>query len=285
MASIIPFRWNLTRRKELGRHAGESVPVLPPGFERRYAARIVAFAGDADLCFIGRSAESFFDYLSGVFLDTSYLKRMQLLHFSMYGDWSTEEIARDFPGALPALQEYFRQVRLDPKSLRARARPVAFVDLVDTGTTMGNLMHLLRDWGERTGVAWESISPKVGIVGLTMMGKTSPKAWRWQQKVGWVSRLGLRRIKNVSLPHDLWSFLGNHQRKLAPSYTPRRWGQLDAASPPRDISHRIALAHAVALFDAACARKERLLFAKEMVRQKEIEFRWLRELVSELRAS
>lgn len=282
MSSVIPFRWNLIRRKELGRHAEDALPALHPETARRYCARLVAFAGDSDLCFIGRSAETFFDYLSGVFLGTSYLDRLQLVHFSMYG-WTKEEIAQEFPGALPALKAYFRKIGLDPRSLRDRSHPMVFVDIVDSGETMGNLMKLLREWCSHTDVAWTSVSPKLGIVGLTLMKKTSPKTWRWQQQLEWVRTLQLRRIKNVSVPYGLWVFLGGYQRKLAPSYTPRRWGQPDAASPPREKEHRAALSAAVALFDLARTNDERLLFAKELARQKEMRFRWLREMVSELR--
>jgi len=283
MSSVVPFRWNLTRRKELGRHAENAAPALLPEDARRYGARLVAFAGDADLCFIGRSAESFFDYLSGIFLGTGYLDRLQLLHFSMYR-WTKEEIAQGFPGALPALKEYFRAIGLDPRSLRDRSRPIAFVDIVDCGGTLGNLMNLLRDWCGHTDVTWASVSPKLRIVGLTVMKKTSPKTWRWQQQVDWVRTLQLRGIKNVSVPYNLWVFLGGQQPKLAPSYTPRRWGQPDAALPPRDEQHRAALSAAVALFDLACTKEERLLFTRELAHQKQMRFRWFREMISELRS-
>ncbi|NLC24613.1 MAG: hypothetical protein GX776_09170 [Oxalobacter sp.] len=37
-------------------------------------ARIIAFAGNSDLVFVGRSPESFFDLLSGMLFDTTWLE-------------------------------------------------------------------------------------------------------------------------------------------------------------------------------------------------------------------
>src|SRR3712207_498019 len=81
-----PFRWNLTHRNYLGGLLeGEQAPAYPDFLNHLLpcCSRVVAFADDADLTFVGRSAESIFDHLSGLLLDTSWSDRLVLLQFSM----------------------------------------------------------------------------------------------------------------------------------------------------------------------------------------------------------
>ncbi len=64
-----PFRWNLASRNYIGSLAeGEKAYVYEEFFEHILpcCARILSFAGDCDLLFVGRSPESIFDHLSGV---------------------------------------------------------------------------------------------------------------------------------------------------------------------------------------------------------------------------
>ena len=73
-------------------------------------ARILAFCDNADLCFVGRSPENFFDHLSGLLIDSSWSQRVQLLQFS----WRWVDEDRISAHALVALRNYFETIGLDP---------------------------------------------------------------------------------------------------------------------------------------------------------------------------
>ena len=111
-----------------------------PNFTRDLMAccvRVLALCDNSDLCFVGRSPENLFDFLSGLLIDSSWSQRVQLLQFS--SSWED----RVSPHALAALHHYLEISRLDPWHLAHRAHPVAFVDLVNSGETMGMLVHFL----------------------------------------------------------------------------------------------------------------------------------------------
>jgi hypothetical protein len=62
---------------------------------------------------------------------------LQLLHFSWYGD--SEIQASELVG----LRHYFEHIGFDPHHLAHRERPVAFVDIVESSKTFGNLITFL----------------------------------------------------------------------------------------------------------------------------------------------
>ena len=137
----LPFRWDLARREQLGRlvegRDGHQSDLT--GLEE-CAAKVLARSDDADMWFVGRSADSVFDYLSGALLGTSYADRLHLLPFSLRwgrGDLTAYQVKR--------FRINLRSLGLDPDRLARRRRPVAFVDLVDRGGTYGNLFALLRE--------------------------------------------------------------------------------------------------------------------------------------------
>ena len=71
---VRPFRWDIGRRSQLGSFPHVTPPETYPEFEDDLlacAARVLAFAGDSDLVFVGRSPQPLFDLLSGLLLDTS----------------------------------------------------------------------------------------------------------------------------------------------------------------------------------------------------------------------
>lgn len=190
----LPFRWNIQQRAKLGRllegpqpgfpedRSSLYLPEQPPRYPAdalseitRECARIVAFSQNASICFVGRSLESLFDYLSGLLIETSWTGRVQLLQFSWYGDPDIQV------GEVAGLRHYFEHMGFDPFHLRHRERPVAFVDLVESGTTFGNLIAFLSQWTEENGEDWEAMKRKIRLIGLTKRTKTSPNTWRWQQ--------------------------------------------------------------------------------------------------------
>ena len=64
MTEIVrPFRWNISRREQLGSLPQTELPELPPRFHDDLiaaSARVIAFAGDSDLIFVGRSPDALF---------------------------------------------------------------------------------------------------------------------------------------------------------------------------------------------------------------------------------
>jgi hypothetical protein len=64
----IPFRWDLTHRNHLGSLVdGEPAESYAAFLDHLLpcCSRVLAFGGDSDLIFVGRSPESIFDHLSG----------------------------------------------------------------------------------------------------------------------------------------------------------------------------------------------------------------------------
>ncbi len=259
----LPFRWNIQQRVTLGslldaprKDIPEDgpPPYTPLGKPAQYpidalaemsgdCARIIALSNNADLCFVGRSLESLFDYLSGLVSDTDWAERLWLLQFSWYGNPTIQ------PRELAGLRYYFEHSELDPYHVARRKRPVAFVDIVASGDTFGNLVTFLCQWAKEIGEDWDAVQRKIRIIGLTMRTKTSPKAWRWQQHITWRDVLPRQSIKSVAISEGLWDYFGNRQEKTTESYTHARWGSRTAAQPNHHEEHLRALRLAVQCFD------------------------------------
>src|SRR5688572_2522645 len=97
-----PFRWDLTRRNQLGKLIeGEKAQTYDAFSDQllHCCARVLALGGDSDLVFVGRSPESIFDHLSGLLLDTSWFDRLELLHFSMRFR-EESELRKELPEAI-----------------------------------------------------------------------------------------------------------------------------------------------------------------------------------------
>lgn len=307
MQPIYPFRWDIMKRSQLGRLLDG--PVADPyawieqeltgspwndsprtgsaqyaWFMRelvRSGARALAFAGDADLYFVGRSPESLFDYLSGLLFGTPWAGRPHLLHFSARG-YSLTGIAQSDPAAVHEFRRYLAHLALDPPGLVRRERPVAFVDVVASGGTLEQLIGFLYQWCRELGGDWDAVRRKLRIVGLTPQAKTSPKTWRWQQHADWVARLEPGAIKNVAIPGGFFYYLAGAQTKLTQSFPPWRWADPTITLPRYDTPTLMALGRAVALFDAGRARAHRARFARELSRQPAMAHAWFRALVREL---
>jgi hypothetical protein len=307
MQPIYPFRWDITKRNQLGRLldtpvadpytwieqelAGSPWSEGPRTGQEHYAwlidelvssgARSLAFADNADLYFVGRSLESLFDYLSGLLFDTSWAGRPHLLHFSAR-NYSLDGIAQSNPEAVQEFRRYLAHLALDPPGLSRRERAVAFVDVVASGGTLEQLIGFLYGWCRELGGDWEAVRRKVRIVGLTPRGKTSPKTWRWQQHADWVSCLERGAIKNVSIPGGFFYYLAGAQTKLTQSFPPWRWADATVTLPQYDAPTLMALRRAVALFDAGRTRAHRTRFARELSRQPAMIHPWFRSLPGEL---
>jgi hypothetical protein len=93
-----PFRWNLSKREQLGALClGERAETYA-GFQgdvRTAAAKIIARTGNSDIVFVGRSTEAIFDYLGGIVQDLPGAPSLTLLQFSNRRR-SAEDLARDY---------------------------------------------------------------------------------------------------------------------------------------------------------------------------------------------
>jgi hypothetical protein len=276
---IRPFRWGVARRDELG-----SLPYLEPAgvypeFEDdliECGARVLAFAGDSDLLFIGRSPQPLFDLLSGLLSGTGWEDRLGLLDISVRSEQPTGEQLR-------AIYPYFAEVGLEPHSLGRRSRTLALVDVVDYGDTFESLMLILEGWSTRERADWPAAARKLRIVGMTSRQTTGPYAWRWQQQAEWVDRLRLHEIKNVAVPRRLVVYLATEAPKTSGSFRPSRWGDETVAMPVRDSEAHQALALAVHLFRLGRRRATRRRFAAMLGRQPAMAEAWFRSLVLEVK--
>ena len=280
-----PFRWDITRRARLGNLVeGEKAPAYGAFLDELLpcCSRILAFAGDSDPIFVGRSPESIFDHLSGLLFDTSWFERLELLHFSMRY-YEEPQIRREHPGAIEAMRSYLQQLGLDPEALATRGRPVAFVDLVASGETFGLLVAFLHNWAREIRCDWSAVRRRVRLIGITQRTHTSPNTWRWQQHAPWIGLLESGSVKNVSIPWSLWDYLGNRQEKVSRSYTPPLWGDPALASPSYDERQVKALRLAFDLFELGRTRERREDLLALLVKEPAMKSDWFRMLVGEIR--
>jgi hypothetical protein len=285
MDPVIPFRWDLARRSQLGSLVGPAPPTVCTELCEPLlacAARVLAFAGDVDLVFLGRSPESLFDLLSGLLFETSWLERLTLLHFSMrWTDWAT--IGAEHPQSIPALRQYLKVLGLEPAGIASRARPVALIDWVQTGSTFGNLVVLLHTWSVETSHDWNSVRRRLRIVGITERTHNSPNTRRWQQHAGWIHLLPVGAAKNVSMEAGWWNYFAQYQHKVSLSHTPQRWPLDEISNPSRDEKQLEALCVAHGMFEIGKLRPTRQKLAFLMGRQPAMTEGWFRDLVREVR--
>jgi hypothetical protein len=277
---IRPFRWDVTRRSQLGSLAEIEPPESYSQFEDDLltcCARVLALAGDSDLVFVGRSPQPLFDLLSGLVLDTSWSDRLHLFNVSV------RHVEGPSEQQLRAIYPYLAEIGLEPHAMARRKRTVALVDVVDTGDTLGTLLGFLSDWSESVSADWRAVARKVRIVGLTWRTKTSPNTWRWQQHAEWVERLRPHEIKNVSVPGRLGTYLAAHAPKTGYAFTPQLWGDEEVTKPARERAAREGLALAVRLFDLGRMTETRRRFARSLGSQAAMKERWFRSLILELK--
>jgi len=273
---VKPFRWNVAKREQLGR-------MVTDGYDGDYwwrqdefqqcCARVLAFAGDRRVFFVGRSLESMFDYLSGALCDTSWIDRLDLFLFSM-------RYTQVRAPALSAMKGYMSELAIDPQSIARSA--ITLVDVVFDGETFSNLIELLHDWCEEDGVDWQAVRRNTRIIGVTQRTKTSPKTWRWQQQREAVTMLPPGAVKNVSLEPRLWGYLGDQQAKVTASYSPRRWGDEDVAHPDHNDRQLKGLQEAWHIFKVGCTPESRRRLTRAMAQTTGMQYEWFRHLLSEI---
>jgi len=107
------------------------------------AGKVVARSGDGDLFFVGRSLDSMFDLLGGALAATSWSSRLHRLPVSFAvsgrfadGRWRSARISH---AQHEQARRILAELGLSPHALARRDRPVAFVDVVHSGSTFTKL--------------------------------------------------------------------------------------------------------------------------------------------------
>jgi hypothetical protein len=289
----LPFRWDLSRIEGLGKFLEQDNcgPVAKQQFQRdceasyegffddllSCAARTVAVSGDVDFVFIGRSPESLFDLLSGLWSGTRCHERLAMLHFST-GRTNLHAMRCDRPHELLAFRAYLDTLGLSPQKLIHRERPVALVDLVWTGHSMEELLGLLSLWAKEQNADWSAMTRNLRLVAIINNNDADPPLTLWDRQRNrgscagkWYSDRaecramhGRGQVREVAVPSQLWEFLGDWQAKVTPSYPPTLWGSPKAARPCHAFEHLEGLRAAHALYEAGCLSRVRAQFVRRL---------------------
>lgn len=274
-----PFRWDLVGPDQLGSLLARSDPPDLWFLDELTvcSAKILARGGGGQLHFVGRSADSVFDLLSGALAGTDSAELLHRLPFSFRGD------ADDLLPVETALaRENLAASGLSPAELARTRGPVTFADLVFEGHTFTNLYRLLRAWAAEERAQWDVVRQKLRFVGVTVRKHTSPNTWRWHQHASWTAELPARSVLNVSVPWPIWDYLGNRQFKLTRSFYPALWTSPHGDGPQHDQRTRVALAEAVALVAHGRTSAARQRLARLMAAEPAFSEPWLRHLVTQL---
>ena len=291
MASpILPFRWDLSKREQLGALADHEKAAIPDGYHdelRQVCAKILAFAGDADLAFVGRSPEHMFDYLSGSLNKVEEVGNLTLFQFSKayhgkHWDWHTGP--RDFNAReRDALLGHLVELKIAPLQLTQSVRPLRFVDFVYGGGTFSTLLKTYRQLAQMQKADWHVVEQRLGFIGITDRRKNSPNTFRWQQDDRWLSIAGKVSAKNISVPWFFWDHCANIAPKVTPSHHRGRWLKPSAGSPEQSDKIRQALARAVDLYDFGSTKEERKTFSQALSATGATHQAWLRKLAHTLK--
>lgn len=279
-----PFRWNLARSEQLGGLlAGDRSPSYS-GYREdlvKVCAKVFASCANCELVFVGRSPENIFDYLSGVFEGTSWRERLHHLNISNRGR-AVEEIRQKSPANYQALLGHFRQLGITHDNILHKRDGIVFVDLVYSGGTYEQLARFLVGWASEDAGDVPSLLDKTHFLALTIEGKPSPKAWRWNQHAPWIAELGIRHVRSLSVPYRFWSYLGNDQLKVALSNPHDKWADDSLLLPPRLEGNIKALRRAYDVYQHGT--REKIAFADRLASQKSAQRNaWYRDLITELR--
>ncbi|MEQ8556759.1 MAG: hypothetical protein RIB03_00445 [Henriciella sp.] len=282
-----PFRWSFDKREQLGSWIEDVPGFYKPHREdidalRSAAARILAMSDGADLAFIGRSPENFYDYLCGCFSDLESVPSLNLVPFSMR--WIGQGEAGSIPThKFSGLREALEARGLSPARIATADRPTALVDMVAYGGTMEALVKVLHRMAAEDGTDWNAVQRRLKIIGLTTRKKNSPNTWRWQQNQTWLDLVPDATIKNVSAPAGFIFLIANGQDKVTRSFHYGRWDSDGAGADTPDEEQRRAMKLAAWLYDLGGTREERQRLSSLITKRPEMKQPATRALVSALR--
>ncbi|MFV2022630.1 hypothetical protein [Micromonospora sp. LOL_023] len=191
----MPFRWDLVTPDQLGTLLDGAVPPDLWFVDDLVscAGKVLARSGNGDLYFVGRSLDSMFDLLGGVFAGPVGVQRLYRLPLSFQRSaarsgsrWRWRPLTR---AEVTQGRQFLGAVGLTPHALARRDRPAVLVDVVHRGATFTELFTLLRDWIDADREPWPVIRRKLRFVGVTSRTRTSPNTYRWQQHADWTRTL------------------------------------------------------------------------------------------------
>lgn len=265
-----PFRWTIARREQLGTRVDLTSPrnLNRNGFLselRATAARVLAMSNGADLAFLGRTPENFFDYLSGILGDIADAPNLHLIQFSLRwtGEGGVDALP---PHKLKAFFDYLAEEGVDAPHLQSSARPLALVDFIADGGTMRNFVSLLHLNAQRTGADWNVVQRRLRIIGLRVRTHNSPNTWRWQQHQDWLGLIPNTAIKNVSASTHLLYHMANSQPKVTWPFHPGRWDREQMGAGDMTAQQQDALDLSARLYDLGKSKSERGELARLMAR-------------------
>lgn len=275
-----PFRWDVVRPDQVGTLL-DNTPKPHLWFLddlTTCTGKVLARSGNGELHFVGRSLDSMHDLLGGALENTSWHDRVHQLPLSLKPRHGFGR--RD----VQLLRENLAATGITPHSLARGTRPTVFVDLVFEGDTFTELYFQLRQWIDEEREAWQVIRRKLRFLGVTQRQPIRPDAWRWQEDVDWPRELPAAAVRNVSLTRTVWSYFGDDQPKLTPSFPRQRWTDETVRTPDHGKPTRRALAEAFALVAAGRSPEVRERLVRTIASEPAIGGPWLRALVTELRA-
>ena len=127
-----PFRWNIDKRNELRTLIDHNQIEIPADFLNELicsSTRILAFAGNSTIYFVGRSPEVYYDFLSGVLDHNEFIKKiLNLFQFSARF-FNIGELKGNYLKELNSLRKYMEDIQLSPKHIRERKTKTAIVDV------------------------------------------------------------------------------------------------------------------------------------------------------------
>lgn len=274
----IPFRWQVNNKSALGKLLDENFTydsVYHTDLQQ-LTASILAFSDDAQLCFVGRSLDNVYDYLSGLYANTPRENDNTCLNISLWG-LSLKKIEKQHPNSIQLLKNHCDALSLNPKDILQNNRPTCIVDVVCEGGTYEEIYHFYIEWAGALGINIKDFAKKLRFIGVTARGKNSPNAWRWQQHYEWTSNLKAQQIKNVSVDGRYWSHIADIQVKSTNSNQPKNWS---IKSAPNYAEANIAgLNEAYFLYHLATQTKERQTFITLLNQKTDAQKQdWLRKL-------
>lgn len=283
--SILPFRWNLRKREQLGRLLRHIPEEAFSGYEEllsNCAAKVLAFSGGRKLVFVGRSPENIYDYIVGITEGTSRENRVCMLSISNRYE-TVSEIKERNPQGVRVLKELFTELGLSPEQILQDPAGVCFTDLVAYGGTFKNIFLFLKDWARDEKQNFTMLKKKISFTGITIKEEPGPNTFRWQKSAQWVLNNPDLEIRNIAIPWILWNYLGNHQTKVSRSNSPERWGSKLMQRPPRYKVTLSALVQAYNIYQRG--KTEKTEFVTKLSRTEEFREKWLRSFASELKLS
>lgn len=239
---VLPFRWDPSR----GDQVGDLLDGIP-GPNIWYWNDLVRCAvevlgrssGGGYVCFVGRSLDSVYDFLSGALWNTIMAERLIRLPISCK---SAKGLSRPEAHNLRAVMT---ACGITPLMLQGR-HPVILCDVVDTALTFTNLFYEIRRWVIEEG-QWDVARKRLRFTGVVKRSFPSPDTWRWYQHMNWTKYLPREGVSSIAMNTSSWEYLTNQQQKATVAFGPSAWGHQWVFKPRRDNDARCALSEACAL--------------------------------------